>query len=234
MLPGKKTYDVYNMNISIPYFLFLHRFTCQLAITEINYGNPPVIRKSLKMSPYQPEPKNPSVRNLNIGFAVDFDTDSEDPVHSPPNLRKHLNQVDINSLEMRSEGLGKNVHLNTTGDNMSDQLFDTFEQCLHISNEMESVIAYYYKDEHNRQCYNMQEIFSIDNVDIRLPSPTELSPNENLSGSDWHSYLESKPDIETEVGDRIQEVLAIPELQGSDHSSTNAKPEVVQMSQMSV
>lgn len=220
--------DVFNPVTS---FLFISRFTCQLAITEINYGNPPRLPASLKTSPYQPEPKNPSVRNLNIGFAVDFETESKDPVHSVANLGKHLNQMDINSLEMRSEGLGGNVHLNATGDHISDQLFDTFEQCLHISNEMESVMAYYYKDEYNGQCYNMQEIFDIDNVDIRLPSPTELSPNENLPVSNWHSYLESKPDIENEVGDRIQEVLAIPEVQNSDHNGTNAKAEVVETSQ---
>lgn len=43
-----------------------------------------------------------------------------------------------------------------------------------------------------------------------------MTPKTRLPHSDWHSYLESKPDIENEVEDRIQEVLAIPEFQSSD------------------
>ncbi|XP_061181319.1 patatin-like phospholipase domain-containing protein 2 [Saccostrea echinata] len=202
------------------------QFTCQLAITEINYGNQPQLPNSLTMSPYQPEPINPSVRNLNIGFAVDFETESKDPVQSIGHIGRHLNQMDINHVEVRSEERGRNIHLNMTGDQASNQLFDTFEQCLLISNEMESAMAYYYKDESNRECYNVQEIYDIDSVGITLPSPTELSSGQDLSDSDWHSYLESKPDIENEVGDRIQEVLAIPEFQSGDYSdSTQSKSE---------
>lgn len=168
------------------------------------------------MSPYQPEPINPSVRNLNIGFAVDFETESNDRRLSIGQYGRHLNHMDISHVEMHAEGMGKNIHLNATGEQASNQLFDTFEQCLHISNEMESVMAYYYKDERNKDCYSVQEIFDIDDVDIKLPSPTDLTPKTRLPHSDWHSYLESKPDIENEVEDRIQEVLLIPEFQSSD------------------
>lgn len=203
------------------------RFTCQLAITEINYGNQPLLPNSLMMSPYQPEPINPSVRNLNIGFAVDFETESSDRRLSIGHRGRHLNHMDISHVEMHAEGMGKNIHLNTTGEQASNQLFDTFEQCLHISNEMESVMAYYYKDECNKECYSVQEIFDIDDVDIKLPSPTDLTPKTGSPHSDWHSYLESKPDIENEVEDRIQEVLAIPEFQSIDQSDdTLSKPEI--------
>ncbi|CAC5424948.1 unnamed protein product [Mytilus coruscus] len=90
----------------------------------------------------------------------------------------------------------------------NQEIFDTFEQCLHITNEMESVMAYYYKDEEDTQCYNFEEIFDIDKMDMNLPSPSKDSYSPDLS---WDSYMEMKPEIEQETEDFINELLNIPE-----------------------
>lgn len=71
-------------------------------------------------------------------------------------------------------------------------------------------MAYYYKDERNKDCYSVQEIFDIDDVDIKFFSFIDLIY------FDWYFYLEFKLDIENEVEDRIQEVLVILEFQSSD------------------
>lgn len=77
-------------------------------------------------------------------------------------------------------------------------------------------MAYYYKDERNKDCYSVQEIFDIDDVDIKFFSFIDLIFKSRLFYFDWYFYLEFKLDIENEVEDRIQEVLVILEFQSSD------------------
>lgn len=77
-------------------------------------------------------------------------------------------------------------------------------------------MAYYYKDERNKDCYSVQEIFDIDDVDIKFFSFIDLIFKMRLFYFDWYFYLEFKLDIENEVEDRIQEVLFILEFQSSD------------------
>lgn len=77
-------------------------------------------------------------------------------------------------------------------------------------------MAYYYKDERNKDCYSVQEIFDIDDVDIKFFSFIDLTFKMRLFYFDWYFYLEFKLDIENEVEDRIQEVMVILEFQSSD------------------
>lgn len=77
-------------------------------------------------------------------------------------------------------------------------------------------MAYYYKDERNKDCYSVQEIFDIDDVDIKFFSFIDLIFKMRLFYFDWYFYLEFKLDIENEVEDRIQEVMVILEFQSSD------------------
>lgn len=77
-------------------------------------------------------------------------------------------------------------------------------------------MAYYYKDERNKDCYSVQEIFDIDDVDIKFFNFIDLIFKMRLFYFDWYFYLEFKLDIENEVEDRIQEVLVILEFQSSD------------------
>ncbi|XP_076116296.1 patatin-like phospholipase domain-containing protein 2 [Mytilus galloprovincialis] len=190
------------------------RFTCQLAITEFNL-NKDVSRRALpSSSPYQPQPTAPVVRNLNIGFAVDFDTKVRNSLHTLRHLEGHMDHMNIDKISLESSSHGQNVVVSTDMSNMKEstlhnqEIFDTFEQCLHISNEMESVMAYYYKDEEDTQRYNFEEIFDIDKMDMNLPSPSKDIHSPDLS---WDSYMEMKPEIEQETEDFINELLNIPE-----------------------
>ena len=172
----------------------------------MNYGQCVQTPKAITLSPYEPEPVEPIVRNLNIGFAVDFQSKSDNPL----NPLRQLDNMEIEKLQLESRTPGKNVSVQLDPQVLhNSQVFDTFEQCLHISNQMESVMAYYYKDEDNPRCYNFQEIYDIDEVDMDIPSPTK-----NLDDLDqdlsWDDYLEVKPELETEVEDLIQEVLSMP------------------------
>ncbi|KAK3101266.1 hypothetical protein FSP39_002246 [Pinctada imbricata] len=141
------------------------RFSCQLAITEVNYGQHVTQPKSIAASPFEPPPVEPLVRNLNIGFAVDFESKSENPIH---NL-KQLENMEIEDIQLETRG----------------------------------------RDEDNPQCYNFQEIYDIDDVDVNIPSPTKLNESYGQDLS-WDDYLEYKPEVETEVEELVQDILSLP------------------------
>lgn len=172
-------------------------------------------------SPFQPQPTQPVVRNLNIGFAVDFETDVSNTMKSLRCLENKMEHLDIDQVELQSTKSGQSVvihadpHLLKEKNIDCNQVFDTFEQCLHVSNQMESVMAYYYKDESNRQCYNFQEIFNLDNMDIDMPSPTHQDQNTSATESEidlsWDDFMELKPEIETELEELIDSALSLPE-----------------------
>lgn len=213
------------------------RFTCQLAITEVNYPTGGDIQKALESSdPFQPTPEEPIVRNLNIGFAVDFETDRPNSIQSLRNLEGKMENMDLKEIQLQSQGQGRSVDINTDLQHLQashipcQQIFDTFEQCLHISNEMESVMAYYYKDENNSQCYNFQEIYNIDNVDMNIPSPrdspeiVESKSLEDLASdkASWERYRR-KPSLEQELDEHIrQEVFLVPNKSRTPSSSTES------------
>lgn len=68
--------------------------------------------------------------------------------------------------------------------------YDTFESCLHIANQMESVLAFYYTDEKNPNVVKVTEIFAID--DPRGPKvPCDLS---------WDGF-ETPHKVDIEVSD---------------------------------
>lgn len=216
---------------------FVCRFTCQLAITEVNYPTGGDIQKALESSdPFQPTPEEPIVRNLNIGFAVDFETDRPNSIQSLRNLEGKMENMDLKEIQLQSQGQGRSVDINTDLQHLQashipcQQIFDTFEQCLHISNEMESVMAYYYKDENNSQCYNFQEIYNIDNVDMNIPSPrdspeiVESKSLEDLASdkASWERYRR-KPSLEQELDEHIrQEVFLVPNKSRTPSSSTES------------
>ena len=68
----------------------------------------------------------------------------------------------------------------------NDELFDTFENCLHVTNQMESIMAYYYQDEGNRDCFKFEEIYSLREVDLSIPL-------DNLSKAEDSSNLLELP-----------------------------------------
>ena len=188
------------------------RFTCQLAITEFNLNKDVAENVLMSSNPYQPQPTEPVIRNLNIGFAVDFETKLGKSINSLRQIESHMDHMNIDKISMESNSPGQSGAVGTdvsaTKESMlhSQQVFDTFEQCLHISDEMESVMAYYYKDEDDSKSYNFEEIFDIDNTDINFPvnlPNTSKSEESNTSKQDlsWDSYVEMKPEIEHETED---------------------------------
>lgn len=204
-------------------FIYTFRFTCQLAITEFNLNRDSPRKSIPSTSYYEPQPTNPVVRNLNIGFAVDFESKVGNSIHNLHQLEGHMDHVNIDKISLESTASGRNVVFSADLSKMKEnslhnqQVFDTFEQCLHITNELESAIAYYYKDEDDAKRYNFEEIFDIDEMDIDIPSPTERSENSDKDLS-WDSYVEMKPEIEQETEDFIHDVLCIREC---NHNSEN-------------
>lgn len=217
-------------------FTFSFRFTCQLAITEFNLNKDVAENVLMSSNPYQPQPTEPVIRNLNIGFAVDFETKLGKSINSLRQIESHMDHMNIDKISMESNSPGQSGAVGTdvsaTKESMlhSQQVFDTFEQCLHISDEMESVMAYYYKDEDDSKSYNFEEIFDIDNTDINFPvnlPNTSKSEESNTSKQDlsWDSYVELKPEIEQETEDFINEILNIPDLikHHNDHNISHVE-----------
>lgn len=217
-------------------FTFSFRFTCQLAITEFNLNKDVAENVLMSSNPYQPQPTEPVIRNLNIGFAVDFETKLGKSINSLRQIESHMDHMNIDKISMESNSPGQSGAVGTdvsaTKESMlhSQQVFDTFEQCLHISDEMESVMAYYYKDEDDSKSYNFEEIFDIDNTDINFPvnlPNTSKSEESNTSTQDlsWDSYVEMKPEIEQETEDFINEILNIPDLinHHNDHNISHVE-----------
>ena len=49
------------------------------------------------------------------------------------------------------------------------ECFDTFEHCLHVSNQMESIMAYYYQEEGHKDCFKFEEIYALRDTDESVP-----------------------------------------------------------------
>lgn len=122
----------------------------------------------------------PSIRNLNFEFAVDLDSDITHATNAsldsiPIPAREHVHLV-YPSLRPRSDSAAARLgspraRLNNQFRNsgVDFETYDTFEQCLHVTNQMESIMAYHYQDEENKDCFKFEEIFTFDEYDIPLP-----------------------------------------------------------------
>ncbi|XP_067655192.1 1-acylglycerol-3-phosphate O-acyltransferase Pnpla3-like [Haliotis asinina] len=234
------------------------RFTCQLAITEVKDpketprrshlltrrrpsftpANRSTVSSRRKKYPEATANNSAIVRNFNIGFAVDFNTSKPSTVQSLEHLHGHMDKLHMDDVQIQqSSPTGDLLYLPRGSDHCSasnapcQEIFDTFEQCLHITNQMESALSYYYEDPTNKGCYKFEEIFSLKNVDVDLhesrsvrtgvcESSTEVEESlTNTSTSEpdlsWDSYLEMKPEIEDELEALIDSALSIPQLQST-------------------
>ncbi|WAR03168.1 PLPL2-like protein [Mya arenaria] len=213
------------------------RFTCHLAITEVNYHQ---IESDICPSFSQSDtsqPAHPNIRNLNFEFAVDLDSDTaREPTGSLLNL-PHSSNVHLlyPQHRPRSDSAGArlgspNVPFKTQQKNsgLGDEFFDTFEQCLHVTNQMESVMAYHYRDEGNKDCFKFEEIFTFEESDIKLNSCSEDNQSASAttkqacrprSNSAGHHLIPCKPhlecDLEEFLGQRSDIVLQEMETQES-------------------
>lgn len=160
------------------------RFSCQLAITEVNYSHldsdiyPP--RSNRPQIVHHPVP--PNVRNLNFEFAMDLDSDLHNQKRpSQVDSARHIDAVRLMCQQQRKRSDSASGRLSTSSDDepapkkvhdpvLTTDFYDTFEQCLHVTNQMESVMAYHYQDEDNRDCIRFEEIYIFREGDIDLSS----------------------------------------------------------------
>lgn len=229
-------------------FFSVSRFTCQLAITEVNYNQIETdICPSTSQQQPLPHPTPPDFRKLNFEFAVDLDSHlSKRQNASIDSIPHHIDSVHLR-CERRPRSDSASGRLNTGSPLLrrrrSDsanaamnvnaahppkkprdqkanvEVFDTFEQCLHVTNQMESIMAYHYQDEDNKDCYRFEEIYSFREGDIDLVTFMKQTDNSAFkeeadvtfdpehTGSQegacrWKSTSHLESDIEEFVGQR--------------------------------
>ena len=122
-----------------------------------------------------------SHKNLNFEFAVDFDSKFRKAAstRNMHNITETMMDVDELPLEGRPRSDSAHGRLGNYDFHLKEALaqelrdntlmFDTFEHCLHVSNEMESAMAYYYQDEGNKDCFKFEEIYNLREVDLSVP-----------------------------------------------------------------
>ncbi|XP_041365493.1 1-acylglycerol-3-phosphate O-acyltransferase Pnpla3-like [Gigantopelta aegis] len=222
------------------------RFTCQLAITEVQNQKErtetveyqprsramtfPRSAMHKRKSVVQTDLNRSVVRNFNIGFVVDFNSAASESVRSLENLEHGIDKLQLDDIHVEQSGpdgdLVYHPHIGpdapTRPGGACQEVFDTFDQCLNVTNQMESVLSYYYEDENNKGCYKFEEIFSLKNVDVNTSSSTGVVDDDLHGGAaaadggadlSWDSYLEMKPEIEEELEALIDSALRIPQLQ---------------------
>lgn len=189
----------------------VHRFSCQVAISEVNYNQcePLMDLEDPDVSSYQPYPM---VRNLNIGFAVNFETDT---MSFPPSTSSALRQLegkidhlDIDKVDINSEGPGCSLTLHAEGQDLGNsrdnfltcqEIFDTFDHCLEVSHQMESIMAFHYQNGKKKEgSVNVREVFNLNDMDIKVPAlsgPGESEPSDLT----WDNFLEMEREQELEL-----------------------------------
>ena len=163
---------------------------CQLVLTEVNYpGHDPRQQAiTTASSPFEPIPDEPIVRNLNIGFAVDFKSENCDQMQSLQTAEGNLEHLNLQQVQLQALGSCNNVSIEgdlqqLEGTDIDQQIFDTFEQCLQMSNQQDSVMAYYYKYEDDQSCYNFEEIYDVNTDNSVVPGLSFSSLNKSRSRS---------------------------------------------------
>lgn len=165
--------------------LSVNRFRCQLAIQEVNYNQIDTDIYPTDHLGFQHHVHSQSLqtscKNLNFEFAVDFDsdlrkksiatnTDSETSMDMeelliPPQTRPRSDSAHgrlwSHEFHLR-EAIAQELREN-------HELLDTFENCLHVSNQMESIMAYYYQDEGQKDCFKFEEIYALRDTDVGVP-----------------------------------------------------------------
>lgn len=237
-------------------FLYTFRFTCQLAITEVNYNQIETDicpSSTARHQQAQSIPVPPNYRNLNFEFAVDLDSDiAKKHTTSVDCIPHHIDAVHLlcerrprsdsasgrlsagSPLIQRKRSESACASLNTGATapffpkkhkdshlKVNTEVFDTFEQCLHVTNQMESIMAYHYQDEDNKDCYRFEEIYSFREGDIDLGTflrQAQTSAYEDMDISfdnakseaiprKWKSTTHLENDLEEFVGQRSELVF---------------------------
>lgn len=176
-------------------FFHLFRFTCQLAITEVNYDQIETDIYPAHSQQMHHHPVPPNVRNLNFEFAMDLDSDLRKRRGGIGGSLQHIEAVRMLCQQRgRSASTGQSnsgprprsdsacARLVSTREHQSlieakpspqTDMYNTFEQAMHVTNQMETVMAYHYEDENNKGCYRFEEIYTYREGDIDMSSLLE-------------------------------------------------------------
>lgn len=160
------------------------RFRCQLAIQEVNYNQ---IETDIYPAPHHAhqhhihtQSRHSSRKNLNFEFAVDFDSEfRKKSTASNTDVETAMGEEEqvVPTTRPRSDSAkgrlrSSEFHLREViAQEIKDnfQLYDTFEHCLHVTNQMESAMAYYYQTEGQKDCFKFEEIYTLRDTDDEVP-----------------------------------------------------------------
>ena len=78
--------------------------------------------------------------------------------HGHDNAHGHVRSCELRLREVLAQEMKEN-----------HELFDTVEHCLHVSNQMESMLAYYYQEEGQKDCFKFEEIYALRETDETVP-----------------------------------------------------------------
>jgi len=120
---------------------------------------------------------------LNVGFSVDFQTHYKNPLRSVGEVRHRIldHDVDLGDIPLDIKPLpeagadnGKLRKNDSPVGSLYDMTsFDTFEDCLYVSNQMDSILSYYYSEEDDPNTVKIMEIFPLKG---ELPAHTGYVP----------------------------------------------------------
>ena len=162
----------------------INRFRCQLAIQEVNYNQ---IETDIYPAPHHAhqhhihtQSRHSSRKNLNFEFAVDFDSEfRKKSTASNTDVETAMGEEEqvVPTTRPRSDSAkgrlrSSEFHLREViAQEIKDnfQLYDTFEHCLHVTNQMESAMAYYYQTEGQKDCFKFEEIYTLRDTDDEVP-----------------------------------------------------------------
>ncbi len=199
----------------------------------------PINQRRHKAHHYIPARK----RNMNLGFSVDFQTHHKSPLSRVDELRHYI--LEERGMRSRSHSISEAIHTEVSaieGDedlaeditslvephdgNMSDNkgdssschvAADTFDNCLHIANQMESVLEFFYKSEDDPNVVKVTEIFALDD-------PRGPKPDITLNDLQWDNYCEMKE--ENDGGDDLLSMIDNMSLPRSNMSDMSSREEV--------
>ncbi|KAL4225553.1 Patatin-like phospholipase domain-containing protein 2 [Mactra antiquata] len=195
------------------------RFTCQLAITEVNYNQIesdiyPMSHHNNSANEIDQIPQN--IRNLNFEFAMDLDSDLKNQRELFDSAHHHADNIHFlykqrprsGSANGRLSGERDKRKQKESTSTLYSDVFDSIEQCLHVTNQMESIMAYHYWDENNRESCRFEEIYTFQEGDINLSKLFQKdidlqfdSKSRHRSHSFGHSTKKSKCTLEDDLED---------------------------------
>lgn len=214
--------------------LLAHRFTCQLAIIDAPLidvkpaslaVSKPIMHRRPSIEHTAPELSN---SQLNVGFSVDFQTHYKNPLRSVEEVRHRILDhdvdlgdipLDIKSLPEAAQEGGKMKKNDSPAGSLYDMSsFDTFEDCLHVSNQMDSILSYYYSEEDDPNTMKVMEIFPLRGeppahpgyVPVPVSERKGLGPPHKGSGTDISVPVPQPDTVQPNTGMKRAATYATP------------------------